>query len=131
MTLLQKSHWTYAVAIHRKLTKLSVYLHYYTSISNTINVFNVRFIRRKLQRCKHYVTLGCFQQRIQTGSRAPIQWIPAALSPEVKRPGREDHSPPSSAEVKNEQSYTTTPLYVFMVWCLVTYRIRLHDVVLS
>jgi hypothetical protein len=32
----------------------------------------------------------------------PILWAPGALSPEVKRPGREaDHSPQSSAEVKN------------------------------
>jgi hypothetical protein len=32
----------------------------------------------------------------------PIQWAPGALSPGVKRPGREaDHSQPSSAEVKN------------------------------
>jgi len=32
---------------------------------------------------------------------APIQWIRGALSSGVKRPGREaDHSPPSSAEVK-------------------------------
>jgi hypothetical protein len=31
----------------------------------------------------------------------PIQWVPGALSLEVKRPEREaDHSPPSSAEVK-------------------------------
>jgi hypothetical protein len=30
-----------------------------------------------------------------------LQWVPEALSPEVKRPGREDdHSPPTSAEVK-------------------------------
>jgi hypothetical protein len=40
----------------------------------------------------------------------------------VKRPGREaDHSPPSSAEV-NECSYTSTPQYAFMVWCLVKLR---------
>jgi hypothetical protein len=32
------------------------------------------------------------------------------LSPEVKRPELEDdHSPPSSAEVKNTWSYTSTP----------------------
>jgi hypothetical protein len=38
----------------------------------------------------------------------------------VKRPGREaDHSPPSSAEVKNGWSYTSTP------------PIRLHGVVLN
>jgi hypothetical protein len=31
----------------------------------------------------------------------PIQWVTGALSLRVKRPGREaDHSPPSSAEVK-------------------------------
>jgi len=46
--------------------------------------------------------------------------------------GREaNHSPPSSANVKNEWSYTSTPTYVFMAWCLVKYRIRLHGVVLS
>jgi hypothetical protein len=33
--------------------------------------------------------------------RPPIQWVPGALSLGVKRPMREaDHSPPSSAEVK-------------------------------
>jgi len=32
----------------------------------------------------------------------PVQWVPGALSLEVKQPGHEaDHSPPSSAEVKN------------------------------
>jgi hypothetical protein len=31
----------------------------------------------------------------------PIQWVHWAISPGVKRPGREaDHSPPSSAKVK-------------------------------
>jgi hypothetical protein len=34
-------------------------------------------------------------------TQPPIQWVPGALSLEVKQPGREaDHSPPSSAEVK-------------------------------
>jgi hypothetical protein len=38
----------------------------------------------------------------------------------VKRLGREaNHTPPSSAEVKNAWSYTSTPPYVFMEWCLV------------
>jgi hypothetical protein len=45
----------------------------------------------------------------------PVQWVPAALSLGVKRPGREaDHSPPSSAEVENAWSYIPTPQYVFM-----------------
>jgi len=58
-----------------------------------------------------------------------------ALSPGVKRPGREaDHSPPSSAEVKNAWIYTSTTHtsswrgaqsrtgYVFMTWYLVKHR---------
>jgi hypothetical protein len=53
-------------------------------------------------------------------TQPPIQWVPGALSPRVKRAGREsDHSPPSIAEVKNAWSYTSTP------------RIPLHGVVLS
>jgi len=41
----------------------------------------------------------------------------------VKRPGREaDHSPPSSVEV-NAWSYTATPKYAFMAWCLVKHRV--------
>jgi hypothetical protein len=50
----------------------------------------------------------------------PIQWVSGALSLGVKRPGREaDHSPPSSAEVKNAWSYTSTTQYAFMAWCSV------------
>jgi hypothetical protein len=38
-----------------------------------------------------------FPHRVQP----PIQWVPGALSLGLKRPGREaDHSPPSSAKVK-------------------------------
>jgi hypothetical protein len=45
------------------------------------------------------------------------------LSLGAKRPGREaDHSPQSSAEVKNAWSYNATPQYVFMAWCLVKRR---------
>jgi hypothetical protein len=41
----------------------------------------------------------------------------------VKRPGRDaDHSPPSSAEVKNAWSYTSTIQHVFVAWCLVKHR---------
>jgi hypothetical protein len=53
-------------------------------------------------------------------TQSPIQWVPVALSLGVKRQGREDdHSSPSSVEVKNALSYTSTPL------------VRLHGVVLS
>jgi hypothetical protein len=56
--------------------------------------------------------------RVQTGSGAHTAYCPmgtGVLSPGVKRPGCETgHSPPSSAEVKNTWSYTSTPQYVFM-----------------
>jgi hypothetical protein len=43
----------------------------------------------------------------------------------VKRIGREtDHSPASSAEVKNAWSYTSTQPYVFMAWCLLVVKHR-------
>jgi hypothetical protein len=48
-------------------------------------------------------------------TQRPIQWVTGALSPEVKRPGREaDHSPPSNAEFKKTWVYTSTPPYAFM-----------------
>jgi hypothetical protein len=53
-------------------------------------------------------------------TQPPIQWVPRALSLGLKRQGSEaDHSPPSSAEVKNAWGYTSTTL------------IRLHGVVRS
>jgi hypothetical protein len=56
-------------------------------------------------------------------TQPPIQWVTGAVSLGVKRPGREaDHSPPSSAEIKNAWNYTSTPQYAFMVWCLVKHR---------
>jgi len=62
-----------------------------------------------------------------TGSRtamesnqSPVQWVPAAFSLGVKRPGCEaDHSPASRAEIKNAWSYTSTPQYTFLAWCSV------------
>jgi len=49
----------------------------------------------------------------------PIQWVLANVFLEVKRLGLEaNNSPPSSSDVKNAWSYTSTPKYVFMAWCL-------------
>jgi hypothetical protein len=43
-----------------------------------------------------------------------VQWV---ISPGVKRPEREtDDSLPTRAEVKNEWSYTSTPIYAFMAF---------------
>jgi hypothetical protein len=54
--------------------------------------------------------------RLTVGStQSPIQWVPGALSPEVKRSGHEaDHSPSVSIEVKKMWIYTSTPPYDFM-----------------
>jgi hypothetical protein len=50
----------------------------------------------------------------------------------VKWLGHEtDHSPPSNAEVKNAWSYTSTPQYVFLAWCLVTQDISIITYVLA
>jgi hypothetical protein len=49
-------------------------------------------------------------------TQPPIQWIPGVLSPGIKQlvPGHEaDHSPPSSAKVKNVWCYTSTPPVCF------------------
>jgi hypothetical protein len=60
-------------------------------------------------------------------TQPPIQWVTGVLSLGVKRPGREgDHSPPSSAEVKNAWSYTPTPQYTFMAWCSVKAQRQLY-----
>jgi hypothetical protein len=48
-------------------------------------------------------------------TQPPIQWVPGALSPGIKRQGREtDRSSPTSAEVKKMWIYTSTPPYAFM-----------------
>jgi hypothetical protein len=54
-------------------------------------------------------------------TQRPIQWVPGALfSLVVEWSGSEaDHSPPSSADVKNAWKYTYTP------------TVRLHGVVFS
>jgi uncharacterized membrane protein len=45
----------------------------------------------------------------------------------VKRQGREtNHSPPSSSRAKNTCSYTSTPQYAFMAWCLVKAQGQLY-----
>jgi hypothetical protein len=85
-----------------------------------------------LSRCTEWLRAGRpgFDSRpgqeiflFSTGSRPdlgpaqpPIQWVTVALSPEVKRSGREaDHSPPPSAEVKNGEAIPPLP----QTWCLI------------
>jgi len=57
-------------------------------------------------------------------TQPPIQWVPGALSLEVKLPGRAaDYSHPSSAEVR---TVPLLPQYAFMAWCLVKERGQLY-----
>jgi hypothetical protein len=68
-----------------------------------------------------WILLFATESRTALGpTQPPIQWVPGALSVEIKRPVREaDHSAPSRAEVKEALIYTSTP------------PIRLHGMVLS
>jgi hypothetical protein len=82
-----------------------------------------------LWRCaqlKHRDNFTCtfYPSRSAVGpTQPPIQWVPGALSLGVKRPGREaDHLSPSSVEVKNAWSHTSTSQYAFMAWCSVKAR---------
>jgi len=46
-----------------------------------------------------------------------IQWIPAVLSPAIKKHFiKVGHSPSSSVESENKWSYKSSPQYVFMAW---------------
>jgi hypothetical protein len=47
----------------------------------------------------------------------PVQWVSNVHFSEAKRPGREaDNLPPSRAAVKEERSYASTPVFVFVAW---------------
>jgi antirestriction protein ArdC len=65
-------------------------------------------------------------------TESPIQWVPAVLTPRVKRSWRKaNHPPPSGVEVKNTWSYTSIPTYIFMAWCSVKQCVHLNGVVRS
>jgi len=49
-------------------------------------------------------------------------WGPSSLLANWYRIPEADHSPPPSAQVKNARSYTSTPQYIFMAWCLFKHR---------
>jgi hypothetical protein len=85
------------------------YTFLYSSSPLRLTVPNIKFL------------LYIYKIRTHLGpTHPPIQGVPETLSLGVKRPGRKaDHSPPSSAEVKNLWRYTSTP------------PIRLHGVLLS
>jgi len=60
--------------------------------------------------------------RVQFPTKGRIMLFTTASRPALgpTQPVREhDHSPPSSAEVKNAWIYTATPQYAFTAWCSV------------
>jgi hypothetical protein len=61
--------------------------------------------------------------RSALGPMPPIQWVQGVVSPVLQRPASEtDHSPPSSADIKNGGAiYTSTPS-VFLTWSLIKQR---------
>jgi len=62
------------------------------------------------------------RHRVQTSSGALSNWYRGLF------PGDEaDGLFPSSAGVKNALSYTSTPRYAFVVWCLVKHTDNLHE----
>jgi hypothetical protein len=53
-------------------------------------------------------------------TQPPIQWVTGALSPRLKRPGREaKHSPPDMAEIKKMLIYISTPYT--LSWLVLNY----------
>jgi hypothetical protein len=68
-----------------------------------------------------------FCHRVHVGSGAHIASYPegsGALTPVVKRPGREaGHSTPSNAKVRSARRYASSFLYDFMTWWLFKCRI--------
>jgi hypothetical protein len=67
-----------------------------------------------------FFTFGTVSRLALRLTKPPIQWVPEALTLLLKWLGLEaGHSPPSSTEVRNVWSYTSTP------------PVRLHGVMLN
>jgi hypothetical protein len=88
---------------------ITLYIAYQRVIPNVSLYFVIDSVRKLLDTPSD-VSAATMSISVLGPNEPPIQWIPEALSPGVKRPGREaDHSPPSSAEFKNAWSYNSTP----------------------
>jgi hypothetical protein len=62
----------------------------------------------------------------------PIQLVPGTVIQGIKRQGCEvDPSTPSSSKISNKRGYAFTPQYLFMAWCLIKQKVRLHRVMLN
>jgi hypothetical protein len=96
------------------------YYHYYLSRDSSVGKALVYGLDDQGSVVRFPVELEIFlfttvSRTVLGPTQPPIQRLTAALSLGAKRPRREpDHSPPTSAEVKNDWSYTSTPQYIFM-----------------
>jgi hypothetical protein len=81
-------------------------------------------ISQYVPRPGHAICL-CFRaSRLVPGpTQSPVQVVPGALPPEIKRPGHEtDHSPLPSVEFKNTWCYTSITPYTLKEWCLFKHK---------
>jgi hypothetical protein len=119
---------TLCVASQRVFIVVSVYF-VIDSVRKLLDTFSLSYgLDDRGSRVRFPAGLGIFLLTTASGTalrltQPPIQWVPGVLFLGVKWPGSEaDHSPPSSADVKNAWSYTSTPQHIFMVWCVVKHR---------
>jgi len=95
-------------------------------------VANTRIFSFAQQLQPSQICFQCYAHFSKFFHPASIKWILGGSFPEVKQPEHEtDLSVPSSADIKNTGSYSSTFPYVFTVWCLIKHRTRLNDVVFS
>jgi hypothetical protein len=97
------------------------------SIATTLSAGRPRFSFRPAGAVKEFFLFVTASSPAARPNRLQCSWVQGALSPGVKRPGcQADHSPPSSAEVKNAWSYTYTSQYIFMAYCLIKQGMHFH-----
>lgn len=72
----------------------------------------------KVARAREFSLIHCPDQSgVHPNSNTKDSWGSVLV---VQQPGYEDnHSPTPYAKVRNLWNYTSTPLYVYMAWCLI------------
>jgi hypothetical protein len=95
---------------------LLLFITFFTVLLILRVTFILEYLNNLLSVCvvKNFLFSKSFRPTLGS-TQPPIQRVPGALSPGVKRTECvADHSPPASAKVKNMRIYTSTPPYAFM-----------------